>query len=385
MGAVFWALIGLAFLFVVFILPFLLTIFNTANLFRKKPMAPRLVEGVTMILGLMLTTLLNTAVLGADFGSPTYISHDGVAGIHNYLATWHLPTLFVFAVVSIAAFFLLEYCQKRASPILSALCLAGVYGGVGLSVAFLIQLSNHLVNNLYQFENLWGWYAPSLLVYAMLFPINFILCSVRLIRKTIKFQVNKTGEAEYKSRFMRWLQGILSHSVSWLILPFILMLPLLGVLIFILTLFGQQPDAIIKVFTETSDWTLSRKTSPPPIQLPPPSDSHYLCTVAAQGDEHLVKPTRCGIRHGHKIIVNRQLCVANAFEQVMEEKLPKTHRAIRNFYDKHGYPLSKKITTVKRANLVYRLMKPLEWFFVVFLYAVDVNPENRIAMQYTKK
>jgi len=27
-------------------------------------------------------------------------------------------------------------------------------------------------------------------------------------------------------------------------------------------------------------------------------------------------------------------------------------------------------------------MKPLEYFFIVFLYCVDTKPENRIAMQY---
>ena len=27
-----------------------------------------------------------------------------------------------------------------------------------------------------------------------------------------------------------------------------------------------------------------------------------------------------GVRHGHPVVVNRQLCIANAFEQVLEEK-----------------------------------------------------------------
>lgn len=129
-----------------------------------------------------------------------------------------------------------------------------------------------------------------------------------------------------------------------------------------------------------SDWTLSQQVSPPPEYY----HGHYLCTVALKGDERLVKPTRCGVRYGIKIIVNRQLCVANAFEQCIQEKLPKFHRLIRHIYDKYGYPLSKYITTPKRANIVYILMKPLEWLFVLFLYTVDKKPENRIAMQYTK-
>ena len=55
----------------------------------------------------------------------------------------------------------------------------------------------------------------------------------------------------------------------------------------------------------------------------------------------MVKPLRYGIRHGYKIMVNRQLLIANAFENILEQYTPKLHKIIRNFYDKYGYPLSK--------------------------------------------
>lgn len=35
------------------------------------------------------------------------------------------------------------------------------------------------------------------------------------------------------------------------------MIPFLGILIGILSLFGQAPDSVIKAFTETADWNLS--------------------------------------------------------------------------------------------------------------------------------
>lgn len=253
-----------------------------------------------------------------------------------------------------------------ANMIYPLLCLSGLYIGFGLGIVFVIQISSHISAN-----DIYG--IPFIGIYPALFPINYILCSIRLIRNTIKFQVKSNSNSVYKN--------LLSRSTSWLILPFILALPLLAILILLLVLFGQQPDAIIKAFTETSDWTLSQKISPPPVEY----DGHYLCTVALKGDKKLVKPTRMGFRQGVKIVVNRQLCIANAFEQAIQEKSPRLHRIIRDFYDKHGYPLSKKITTSKRANITYLFMKPLEWFFILFLYTVDVNPENRIAMQYTKR
>ena len=41
------------------------------------------------------------------------------------------------------------------------------------------------------------------------------------------------------------------------------------------------------------------------------------------------------------------------------------------------------LNTKLQADLVYIVMKPLEWFFLICLYTFDIKPENRIAMQYT--
>ena len=353
-------------------IPLALTVINIVNIFLKQPLRPRVFDTMTMIVGAVFSIILYS-LFEKDYHEPIVRSSGGLQ-LHRYIASWQMPTILLFALVGISFFLFLEFYQNDLPPVISAVCLSGVYIGIALSIVFIIQTSNHFFESYVYSVPLSGIYAP-------LFPINYILCSVRLIRETAKIQVEKIIGNTYENRLMSKLQKILSHSVSWLIIPFILALPLLGVSILILILFGQRPDAVIKAFTETSDWTLSRQISPPPVSY----QGHYLCTAALRGDERIVKPTRCGIRHGHKIIVNRQLCVANAFEQAIEEKLPRLHRLIRNFYDTHGYPLSKKITTAKRANAVYLLMKPLEWFFVLFLYTVDANPENRIAMQYTKK
>ena len=351
--------------------PLIFTVMNIINLFKKQPIKVRVFDIITMTLGVIFSMLFYS-LFDKDFNESIVIGANDIQ-LHKILASWHTPTILFLGLISIVAFFILEYKQNKLSPILSVLCLSTVYIGVGLSVVFIIQTSNHLFER-YAYEiPLSGLYAP-------LFPINFIACSVRLIKKTIKSQTEKTHGNIYENRFMSVLQKTLSNSISWLIIPFLLALPLLGMSILILMVFGQQPDAIIKAFTETSDWTFSQQISPPPEHY----HGHYLCTVALKGNKRLVKPTRCGIRHGTKIVVNRQLCVANAFEQVLEERLPRLHRVIRNLYDNHGYHLSKKINTEKQANTIYLFMKPLEWLFLLFLYTVDVNPENRIAKQYIK-
>ena len=81
-------------------------------------------------------------------------------------------------------------------------------------------------------------------------------------------------------------------------------------------------------------------------------------------------------------MVNRQLLVANAFEDLLEERLPGVHRRLRQFYDTFGYPIARHIKSRFTADLVYLLMKPLEYFFVIVLYLFDTAPEDRIAVQY---
>lgn len=91
---------------------------------------------------------------------------------------------------------------------------------------------------------------------------------------------------------------------------------------------------------------------------------------------------RLAERHGHRIVVNRQLLVANAYEDLLAERLPGVHRRVRHFYNTYGYPIAGHIRNRRTADLVYLLMKPLEYFFVIVLYLFDTKPENRIAVQY---
>ena len=97
-----------------------------------------------------------------------------------------------------------------------------------------------------------------------------------------------------------------------------------------------------------------------------------------------MKPLRYGVRRGERIVVNRQLLIANAFEDLIHERCPRLHRRVRSFYDRHGYPISRHITTKLRADIVYILMKPLELIFITVLYLFDTEPENRIAVQYSE-
>ncbi len=211
-----------------------------------------------------------------------------------------------------------------------------------------------------------------------LVPALFIIHAINMMVHLVKEKAEKQAGIQYENRMLQRLNLWLLKGANLFWMAIVALLPILGILIIILCLFGQQPDSIILAFTKTSDWILSGEVAPPPVAY----DTHYLCTVSLRGHKKLVKPIRYGIRRGEKIVVNRQLCVANAFEQLLMEKTPRFHKAVRNFYDTYGYPISKHINKPISADITYLIMKPLEWIFLAVLYLFDTKPENRICTQY---
>ena len=292
---------------------------------------------------------------------------------HTPIYTEAWLTVIMVALVAVVGYLVVNYIPlNEMPPLILVLGMAAIYMGTVESVVWGIQV----------------FQGESFDFFLLLFPLNCLLLTARTVSHKM-WEWNQLLEAD-ASRRERYQEGsgvlhvcnrFLVKSERWPLAAFLLMWPLLGILIGILLLFGQKPDAIIKAFTETSDWNLSQRVAPQNIHY----DEHYLCTVAAGGHENIVKPKRLGVRHGHQVIVNRQLCVANAFEQVLEERTPRFHKAVRHFYDTYGFPVAKLIHSKYTADLIYVLMKPLEWIFLIVLYLTDVNPENRIAIQYTGK
>ena len=101
-----------------------------------------------------------------------------------------------------------------------------------------------------------------------------------------------------------------------------------------------------------------------------------------------MKPQRIGYRNGNLIICTRQLLISNAFEDLIETKFPKIHRFIRKNYNHVGSFIHKYygVFEIKWfSDLIYWMMKPAEWVFLVTLYLFDHEPESRIERQYVKK
>lgn len=358
--------------FVFLIIPLILTLFNIINLFKKKKIKENIIDVLTFGLGIGLTGFL---YLASDFRDYTEALRIGGLEIdkHAPIASWSMPTVLAIFILGLVSYFLIRRKKLNLPPLIVVCAMSGIIICSIYMIIFMIQIT---VTDLFTRYLFYG------IPYLLLFPINYILCSIRAVIEIIQIYKEKNLKAkEFENKFLNKCSQIIYDTDNWTILAVVLSIPLTAILICILVLFGQRPDEAIRAFLETSDWNLSQKVSPPSVEY----DAHYLCTVAVSGHESIVKPTRVGIRRGQKIIVNRQLCIANAFEDLIQEKVPRFHHFIRYIYDKYGFPLAKHIKTSTQADITYILMKPLEWIFLIVLYVCDKKPENRIATQYIGK
>ena len=279
-------------------------------------------------------------------------------------------TVFTVFLISIIGYFVLQYVRiEKTPPLVVVFSISAIYLGLIQLIVFTIQVFDISPDQ-----------SDRLDLYLLVLPACCILIAARtVLRKIHEWNAMQMEMSKIEEKpILTIAQQIMENAKLWPVLAILLMFPLLGMIIMVLVVFGQAPDSIIKAWTETSDWALSQRQAPPNLYY----DEHYLCTVAAGGHRRIVKPLRKGVRHGHEVIVNRQLCIANAFEEVIQEKTPGFHKTVRTFYDKYGFPVAKLIRKKWQADLVYIMMKPLEWIFLLVLYSTDVHPENRIAVQY---
>lgn len=347
-------------LIAVLVLPISLTIWNIYSFFRQfitkitKP-SDKITEIIAIFFGVIFTLAYANArnIVFVNWNEQLYNSE-----VHSMIEPKSFITFCTIAVLALLGYLTARFIPlRKLPPLVSVICISAMYLGVAECILWSIQT------------------APDYIL--MLFPLNCILIFAKTIHALIWQKCQEITNQSESSRF-ELLSKLLNNAVHWPWIALLLTIPLMGILIAILILFGQKPDSIIKAWTETADWNLSQKIPPQNVLY----DEHYLCTVAAGGHHKIVKPLRTGKRHGHQVLVNRQLCIANAFEQILEERIPKIHQLIRGIYDKIGYPIAKHIHSPYAADVIYIVMKPLEWIFLIVLYLFDIKPENRIAVQY---
>lgn len=331
------------------------------------------IDVITIGLGILFTVAFWGLCDFREYNEPIQVPLDFMR-LHTPIASDHLLSVLIVFTLGGLAYFLLRFKHLELPPLLFAMSISALLISSMLGIAVLVQLSSHiLIDGNGDFSILTAGLLLSLL------PANFIILSGLLIKDLTRTYV--FGQKSYKNPILDMINRSIVKRGRYFRVAVILMFPIYGLLTALFVLFGQKPDSLIQAFTQTSDWTISQHIAPPPVEV----DAHYLCTVSLRGHKNIVKPLRYGVRKGNKIVVNRQLMVANAFEELIQERYPKMHKGIRCFYDRYGYPLSDLITNQYKADMTYLLMKPLEYVFLLTLYLLDKKPENRIALQYLPK
>ncbi len=287
----------------------------------------------------------------------------------------HLLTISILYGIAALAFCMSEYKTEELPPMLRAFSLVGMAQGFILCIVLSIQLGGFMFVGL----------IPIGITFPALCPPLFALLLFISIKKDLTSfeEMDEEGNSMLDSEILddsfmlRTARKVLKKSNTMNPLVLFLCIPFMAIQQAILILFGQQPDSFIRAFTETATYTFSQHLPPPP-----PSTDHYLCTIAARGHYNLVQPTRVGWRGGRKIYVNRQLMIANAFEEWLEDYVPLSHAALRWCYERTGKPLNNCVKNKWLSSIFYVIMKPWEWFFLTWLYCLDKQPESRIQRQY---
>ncbi|HHH54329.1 MAG TPA: hypothetical protein ENK91_11770, partial [Bacteroidetes bacterium] len=207
----------------------------------------------------------------------------------------------LFLIIYLISLLLVWKYGKSLPPLSFVIANSFILFGNIINILLILQVSYHN-NSKINFSDF-----SSFLIFA---PICGLFVSILLTIKTFKESFDELNKKQYKNKLLNDLNGFLYYSNMLPLWIFVSILPIISIILFILILFGHEPEYIAKVFTDTATWRFSQQMHPPFLD----HHGHYLCTVAAKGNPKIVKPIDIGIRRGRLLVVNRQLKVANAFE-----------------------------------------------------------------------
>lgn len=195
-------------------------------------------------------------------------------GLHDPFSEAHMFTLGAFLAIGLFSYAFLRSKKERARPLATVVSMAGIYIGILVNVAVLVHLYGS-ANAEQPFQK----YMFKDVLLMMLLPFNYLLLSIKLLIQTTweqhkrlkKRRIYVEGKAAwteepkwepYKNSFLNSCNQKLRNHGNWALYGLLLVFPMVCLIILVLFLLGEEPDSIICVFTETSDWTFSTKISP---------------------------------------------------------------------------------------------------------------------------
>lgn len=182
-------------LFIFIEIPMILTLLNIFLLFREREFKNRTVNIIDILifsLGISYTVLLSRAIGFYEWYEQLFYYADlkyTNGGTYTPISFEFMPTFLSLCTIAITAYLLLRFLYKRLSPIIASVCYGGLFLGFCLTVVLTIQLWCDISS------------APTILL--LLFPYNYVLCSVRLIRNTVFEYTEKIANTNYDNKLLQ--------------------------------------------------------------------------------------------------------------------------------------------------------------------------------------
>ncbi|MGD8457048.1 MAG: hypothetical protein PVF83_11730, partial [Anaerolineales bacterium] len=114
----------------------------------------------------------------------------------------------------------------------------------------------------------------------------------------------------------------------------------------------------------------------------PPPPHCYIATAVAKGHPSFVKSKPVDFRDGCVVWVNAQLRTFKCAELLLSVIWPKVHQIIRAIYDVFGPPLARLIVHPIQADLVYIILKPVEWVIKIIMRIIIPDFERSVDSIY---
>lgn len=166
--------------FICLIVPLILTLLNIINLFKKKKIKENLIDILTFSLGIILTILLYFICGFEDYNVALRLG-GGEIDVHSPIASWSYPTVLAIFLLGIISYGLIRIKKLKLPPLVIVGAMSGIFICSIYMIIFIIQLSKNILE-----LAIFG------IPYLIIFPINYILCSIRAeieIMKNIKNKI----------------------------------------------------------------------------------------------------------------------------------------------------------------------------------------------------
>lgn len=203
-------------------------------------------EYITIVMGAIYTFFyisVSNIIFDGEWSQTLYNNE-----IHQPVWTSAMPTIFVLCIIGILGYLLLSLVNLRKTPpLILVLAISAMYLGIFECIMWCVQVLS---------KEYW---------ILCVFPLNCIIIFINTIRNKI-IEWNLVGQHKYnfflEMPILNYINNRIYKAELWPFIAFILMWPLLGIILCIFILFGQKPDYILKAWTETAEWRLSKRTAP---------------------------------------------------------------------------------------------------------------------------